>query len=509
MQENRTLKRRNVANEDVEDWDVPVPHNLMELLSWKKISDDSDYVIVLFFESVYDITLKVMKNGINSVPSTGINVCDELCNLYSRIREFRITHKKQLSEYTLVGNYEVFCVDTLGFLCECNVINLIQYHFPQALNKWKLSDSDYSFLLKGGFLMVSPREKKVENYTQTDITLALYHLSDLWYRSELIPQLRRFIFCICQKLASYILSNYNEFADGIGMQFIQLHADIKTPSKEFFSDVSMITLVMSTGFFSLESFGNENTVTMRGKSVCEGYDIANVYASLVMDLKDKSKYGNQESYTKLVKNLVNYLYLRPGEEERFARTKFGLYTKDPSEVSELFRTQYQLFIHYNAINTLLANVADTTSTAEQPYKADAARGVLTHVKLGVVIKLFDNFCVSESNFNWIENCLILERDISIYYTKIHSATYPMVVQMGGEFNVFFKKNLYQCLSIEVAITIWLIIVCCRLDGVIWIYGTPYSLVKIKKKVDSWKTAKEIKKIGEEDDFYNAISDIMM
>lgn len=452
-------------------WNVILPKTLEELLlKWKSVKEENCYTIVMFAWKLYDITLSVLKDGCEFNEMKENDIKKGLSRWITIVEKFRVCNRNQLSKYSVTDTFEKFSIDTLYFLCQCNLLMILETCFPEEIQKRLPREKDYRKLTEKRVLMFKYTEHNVTNFNEGEVMISLLKLSQVW--NEICPEkaIERFIDGIIIRIARMLVNLEDTFTeDGTLTK--------KIPDKAFFSDVASMTSHMKTCFYiSRDDDIKKDTLSMVGKVVCEGYNVEKVYGIISEGFLNDIKFWNQETYGKSIKKIVYNINMRPGEEQRFARQNGGVYTREATDVLELYRTDIQWDNIYERMLKAIDNIPKTLPKQNAPYyDKDRDRGFISSIKNPTLLKLFDMLCNMESNLGWIENCVVLEKDVSYHYKKLTTIKYPIVIQMAGEFNVLFNKYLYKTKDVEIALSVWIIIAIKLLDAKLFISGATYNL----------------------------------
>jgi hypothetical protein len=472
-------KGKNITDEN--GWNIKSPKNFEELLQWPKISEDNSYSSLLFWKACYEITCDVIKNGHEFE-----NLSDPLPLMYifmDKIEDYRITRRSVISMYPLTDTFDRFSMDTICFLCQCNMIIIISEIDPTNFSERYLPQTeDYKILLAQELLMFYPTKKLVEEYNYSEIDISLYRIAQCWPNITVSKSLEKFLNGIVFRI-SQVIKSYDETFMDVSDNNSKNASGIKIPDKEFLSHVSNTLGYMKTPFIVLKRVVKFGSLEVEGQKTCEKRDISEVYNALCFVMKENVKFWNTETARKMIKTLTYVLYVRPGEESKYARANGGTYIKDPSEVLDTYRTEFQNFIVYKRIATIESNIPPKIDVSKPFFSRDERNSMITTTKSATLFKLFDNICMTDCNFKWIENCLLLERDFSSCYSVIENLKHPIIIQMGGEFNVLFEGYLYKTMSAELSITFWIMIVFYRLGCKMWIKQEIYDISPIKKKIE--------------------------
>jgi len=480
--EFNSRKRNHEENEKYLDWDIPNPTNFEDLLLASEIPDHNTYLIVSYWNSCYQITYGVIKNGYNFVKIKE-DPLKEMYKFLAKIENYRITKQHLICKYPLTESFDLFSIDTLIFLCQCNMIAILyEADTSNFESKFLLTETDYNSLLAQELLLYTYNVKKVEDYSQTDIELSVYRLCQAWGNAELSTELEKYVNTICWKVCTIIYKGQQDFVDSIKERF-QVFRELKVPDKEFFSYVASSTINMKIPFFIQRHLTSNEIQTIQTKKICEGKNVDRVYQALIVLLKNSIIYWNSETCRKVIKNLTYFLYLRPGEEAKYARFNHGTYIQEPSEILDHLRTDYQNFMVYSKMIEIEKNLPLFLDTSLPFYSRDERNGFTTPVKNATLFKVFEHMIQMECKIDWIKNCFLLERDFSRCYANIQQVVYPVILQMAGEFNIIFEGLLYKTMTAELAIVAWLIIVLYRLDCKLWIKNTCYDLANIRNSLE--------------------------
>lgn len=461
-------------------WQIALPSNLEDLLSkWESIKDENVYTTVMFAWRLYDITLSVLKEGCTFDTMSEESIRKGLRRWIKIVEGFRVYNRNQISKYSVTDTFEKFSVDTLYFICQCNLLMILEKCFPDDITKKMPREKDYHRLTSNRIMMFDYRDKNVTNFNESEVMISLIKLSQVWNETHIDYSIERFIDGIIIRIARMLTNFEDGFSDGsITPNGI--------PDKDFFSDVSSMTSHMKTCFYvSRDEKIRKETISMIGKSVCEGYNIDSVYSILADGFMKDIQFWNQETYGKAIKSLVYNVSMRPGEEQRFARQNGGIFTKEATDILELYRTDIQWDNIYDKMLKATENIPTSISRSKKAYyEKDRDRGYVSCIKNPTILKIFDMLCNTECNLQWVANCVILEKDISYHYKKLSMIRYPVVIQMAGEFNVLFNKYLYETVDVEIALAVWVIIVIKLLKAKLFIDGTAYTMNFLYDKIQS-------------------------
>lgn len=485
---------------DIISCDITLPKNLEDLLSnWSIIKEENASNIVMFARRLYDITLSVLKDGCNFDTMEEDSIRKGLRKWIKIVEGFRICNRNQLSKYSITDSFEKFSVDTLYFLCQCNLLMILETAFPREIDNMMPGERDYKRLTTNRVMMFRYEEKCVINFNEDDVMVSLLKLSQVWSEIYLEDAIERFIDGIIIRVAR-MLTNFDR-------KFTSSTSDKNTiPDKEFFSDVSSMTSHMKTSFYiSKDDRIKKETISMIGQSICEGYNINTVYEILADGFIKEMQFWNQETYGKTIKRLVYNISMRPGEEQRFARQNGGVFTKEATDVLELYRTDVQWD---NIYERMLKSAENIPPNVPKPgslyYEKDRDRGYISRIKNPTVLKIFDMLCNTECDLQWIANCVILEKDISYHYEKLSKVKYPIVIQMAGEFNVLNNRFMYKTINVEIALSVWVIIVVKLLKSKIFIDGATYNMSFLEEKIKTATSSSTRSKKESENDRIDAM-----
>ena len=468
------------SDRDRSEWKIKVPESLEEMLSdWISIPQHNDYVPVKFLQRVYDLTWHAAKNGIDFKSLGEREIIDYLKIWVEEMEKFKVYKRRAISMYSVTQSFEAFSIDTLVFLCQCNLIMLYDACNDTGMNAMLPKTADYEFLLDNRLLMYDYKIHSTQDYTQTQILVALDKLSQSWKEVPLEDSVERFLNGIFFRVAQIIFECEESFVDGD----YDDSSGTKIPTKDFFSHVSALVSYMKTGFLLKRDRMVAASVTnLHGLKDFESYDLAMMYDAMQSYFNENAKFWHNETYGKNIRDLVHVLSLRPGEEEKYARLHQGVYTKDYLDILEAFRTDVQCDNIHERMVDAKKNIPKDLLRGKKLCETYRSRGMVASITNATILKQFDTMCKTECKFDWIETCVVLELDISTYYEKIKQLRHPIVIQTAGEYNILYNKVYYRCIYVELCICIWVILCITKLECNIWVAGSSHDLHFLKKKI---------------------------
>lgn len=436
-----------------------------------------------FFSVAYDLT--------NTALVKGWEFTTTRKNTLRLLREFRkkldniSSHRYDtLRDYNLSGRGVRWNIIALIFMLKCNILIM-----ESTLSRYKsLTIEEKKKLVCEGLLT---RAKEIKSYTQIELYEAIMCLNVNWHNLNDSKEIWQYIEKLQVRAAQLIIiPGEKSVFDGPSTWRKSITETQYTSSHEYVSDLSTLFTLFLRSKAVHKLFSVELGISKEITGKAGGYDLDVISTSFRKWVETEINGYQESSFKSQLKKTINTLCGYLGEPERYARDHQGIMAKDVFAIIEHSRPPLQ--------------VAWWTSNLGKGNPKE----LLNHDVLGsyppsvVTLKIFHSFCESRVNgFKWWNNSVVMEHDVyrtlaAVGKQKEHgkmalvARKEPLIVQHMGEFNVFYNKKFFRTRTVEIAISLWVIISVTARDAKFKLLNNIYDLSRLSELLAEWNNESE-------------------
>lgn len=435
----------------------------------------------------YQITVHVIGQGIKDNTMTDEQAVERIDKFIENINTTIGLRYKEFSAYCLTGVFGKWNVISQFFLLKMNLLLIRNSIKNYTFENPEQCATELMCMVYDG--------KKIENYTQQELYDIIYTLAAKWKYMEYSPDVDTLLDAL-QFRASIICVGLHTDAvfDSEHPNHRIVHKEEKgqyAAAIEFISDIASMFSLFQRSIQINEFFAEEFEIyDFELDNSCKGFDVPTCCNGLLeWIIEDELPCLSDGKIKQLLKNTMLNMCLRPGEKERYARFRGGVFVKDPITVMEHCRTSQQVY-HWNQ----RFDGKDIKSIMEK-----AAAGVKDMVFNIILAKIFDMYWdrSTDGEFKWWANTIITEKDFFDSRENIIQHEMPIIVEIMGEWNVFYEKILIRTITMDVAIVLWTIILFRKCNSTYKNYEVSINVAPVGQLLEKWSVGQIV--LNEEND----------
>ena len=438
-----------------------------------------------FILRLYEISCYVIVRGVKDASMSDEELVTGLDKIIAALANVRVARYGELVMYQLTGNNAKWNMITALFTLEIQLFIIRNGVSPLAIENTLRIVSSLKFMVY--------KDISVENYTQRQLYDTMYVIASRWKSIEYSIELVKLINAFKTRLAYLCIGLHGpDIMDGSKIHKIP-HGDTGKfgASLEFISDMAVIITTFEIDISVMNFFESNGTgFQSMGKTLFD-YDIESCcYGLISWILEDQLPCLSDGKIKMVLKKTMLSLSLRPGERERYARYRGGIFIQDPLTIMEHCRTAQQVLYWQRRFDG-----KDIKNIVQR-----AINGVKDLVYNVLVAKIIDMFWERTSNgaFKWWSMAVLMASDFYVFKDKLLQCTEPIIIQSVGEWNLYYEGTLYITKTIDKAVVIWMIILYKKRQSTYTNYEESWDLSPIRDLLRSWSSYQDDDPEGEDD-----------